>query len=282
MLQQDRNRTKFRKFKRLLRPLVPPGVIGLEAAAVGVVECLIHLTMQDAPRGDLGAQLDNADIAEGCAWEGDAEQLVAMLVESGWLVEHPRHRLVLADWHAFAPNFIKGAVARHAAKSGGFASAEAPEEIAATPAAEVPPPDQAAKANCQSNVLEQAARATCQSTTNRIEGNRREDNLPPPPPTSPPAHHAAPPDSSMWEEEEGLAAELASLGVNAASAALKAARGRGLTAADVRALAAEFRTSGAAYGPGALYRRLTGELATWPVAESGRVKRSRRLPAIPA
>ena len=90
------------KFKRLKLRLKLP-----EYAAVGVLEQLWQVTLENTPAGDIG-KLSNDDIAMMLEWPGDADELVSTLVETGWLDEHPEHRLVVHDWHEHAPTYLKG------------------------------------------------------------------------------------------------------------------------------------------------------------------------------
>jgi hypothetical protein len=83
--------------------------------AVGLLERLWHFTITSAKRGDIG-QHDDELIAEACGWVGEPADLVAMLVETGWLDECPEHRLVVHDWHDHAPHFVR----KHIHRAGGF------------------------------------------------------------------------------------------------------------------------------------------------------------------
>ena len=105
------------KMKRLQRALGVPLY-----AAVGIMECLWHLTAREAPSGNVG-KLSNEDIALAIDWTGDSEVLVAALVTSGWIDESEEHRLVVHDWHVHSDDSVDVALAR----SGNcYASGEAP------------------------------------------------------------------------------------------------------------------------------------------------------------
>jgi hypothetical protein len=80
---------------------------------------LWQATAKNCPLGDLG-KFSNEEIAIMCDWEGDSDELVVSLFETGWIDLHEEHRLVVHDWHKHAPKFIKGVAAR----SGGFLSEE--------------------------------------------------------------------------------------------------------------------------------------------------------------
>lgn len=94
------------KFSRLKRRLQLP-----HWQVVGLLESVWLLTQANAPRGDLG-RLTNEDIACSLEWAGDADQLVDVLVECGWLDRCPVHRLVVHDWSAHCPTWVKGSLAR--------------------------------------------------------------------------------------------------------------------------------------------------------------------------
>jgi len=80
-----------------------------------------------------------------------------------------------------------------------------------------------------------------------------------PPPPTPSA--AATPDRSAWE---GVGDVLAGLGMTKAPDAVATAQARGLAVSEVQGLIAEWRQHEGAWGTGALYQRLTGQLAAWP------------------
>lgn len=106
------------KTERLMRRL------GCDLAkTVGMLELLWHLTSRFAPLGDLGAKLDDQEIARRVAWAGDHEQLIVALVDIGWLHYHEKHRLVVHDWHDHCDDWIKLRVKRSQEKGGpGFCS----------------------------------------------------------------------------------------------------------------------------------------------------------------
>lgn len=65
--------------------------------AVGVLECLWHLTAENALAGNIGRHA-NEEIAIAVDWESEPDDLISALVECGWLDEHPEHRLLVHDW----------------------------------------------------------------------------------------------------------------------------------------------------------------------------------------
>lgn len=98
---------KFRKLQRRL------GVSRVVTA--GTLELLWIAVQKNAPRGDIG-RFDNESIAIECDWEGEPDELVEALVETGWLERCSQHRLVVHDWHEHAPYWVKGVAER----AGGF------------------------------------------------------------------------------------------------------------------------------------------------------------------
>ena len=118
MIHTARQSPKFIKFVRRLRPIVGSAIVDAESVAVAVLERLWHATATGAMRGDIG-RFDNELIAESCGWMGDAEELIAILVECGWLDRCDQHRLLVHDWADHAPRHVKG----NAAKKGGILGA---------------------------------------------------------------------------------------------------------------------------------------------------------------
>jgi hypothetical protein len=95
------------KTKRLAKCLQQPPCV-----AVGVLELLFHATAKYARTGNIG-RWTNAEIAEGCGWDGDPDQLVNALIECGWLDLHPEHRLVVHDWHDHADQSVIKTIRRN-------------------------------------------------------------------------------------------------------------------------------------------------------------------------
>lgn len=79
--------------------------------AVGVMECLWHWAAKYAPAGDVG-KWGAAGLAEGLEWEGSADALVAALVGSRFVEDHPEHGLVIHDWSEHADDAVQLAMAR--------------------------------------------------------------------------------------------------------------------------------------------------------------------------
>ena len=126
------------KFKRAQRRL------GLAKARdlIGLLEALWHLTIREAPRGDIG-KLDNEAIAIELEWDGEPAHLIEVLTTSGWLNEDPEHRLLVHNWPKHAPRFVHGICKQ----KGGFAvqtkaappTAKTAENAAAAPCGDAAP-----------------------------------------------------------------------------------------------------------------------------------------------
>lgn len=94
------------KTRRLARRLELP-----RYAVVGLLELLWHFTAQFARRGDVGRYAD-VDLADALAWDREPAELITALVETGWLDEHPEHRLVVHHWHDHADEAVRKALQR--------------------------------------------------------------------------------------------------------------------------------------------------------------------------
>lgn len=79
-------------------------------AAAGILELLWHACAEQTPRGDIGRMSDR-HLARLLDWQGDAAELVAALVETGWLDEHPEHRLLVHDWAQHADRWVARSLA---------------------------------------------------------------------------------------------------------------------------------------------------------------------------
>lgn len=101
------NSIKFLKLKRRL---------GLPHwQAVGLLEAVWLFCMTNAQDGGIGRH-SNEDIAAAIEWDGDADQLIKNLVDTGWLDRHPEVRLCVHDWDQHAPNFIRAVIAKQGKK----------------------------------------------------------------------------------------------------------------------------------------------------------------------
>ena len=69
--------TQKLKFRKLARRLCLNGW-----GAMGILESLWHATASNAPEGDIG-RYSNEDIATLIDWDGDADELIDALAETG-------------------------------------------------------------------------------------------------------------------------------------------------------------------------------------------------------
>lgn len=81
------------------------------AHALGLLEALWHATAEDAPSGNIG-RLSNSAIAMQMFTDINPDLLIAALIDSKHLDEHPAHRLIVHDWDAHADYNTKRKVAR--------------------------------------------------------------------------------------------------------------------------------------------------------------------------
>jgi len=79
--------------------------------AVGLIEMLLKLVERETPQGNIGKLTDEA-IGGALGYEGDPHVLVQAFVSSGWLDEHPVHRLVMHDFSEHAEDFVHMRLAR--------------------------------------------------------------------------------------------------------------------------------------------------------------------------
>jgi len=99
MKQGVENTMKFKKLKRRLR--LPYWQV------VGLLESVWKLALTSAQAGDIG-RYDNEDIAAAIEYEGDADELIAILVDCEWLDADPEFRLIVHDWSDHVPTYLKG------------------------------------------------------------------------------------------------------------------------------------------------------------------------------
>ena len=86
--------------------------LGIEPfAAVGLLELLWHYAGKYSPRGDVG-KFPNKALASGMKWERDPDELITALIESRWLDENKRHRLIVHDWPDHCEESVKKALLR--------------------------------------------------------------------------------------------------------------------------------------------------------------------------
>lgn len=126
------------KFKRLQRALSLP-----LWQAVGLLETLWHVTACNAPDGDIG-KFANDEIAALMEYEGDANKLIEVLVETRWLDWVEPFRLVVHDWSDHVPTYLKGAYKKNGKHFADFAAKQAQEQTneLTKPPAKQPLPNQ--------------------------------------------------------------------------------------------------------------------------------------------
>jgi len=92
------NNVKFLRLKRKL-------MLG-QWQTIGILESLWMFAIHSAPDGAIGRFL-NEDIAAAMDYNGDADLLISVLIECGWIDVDPLHRLLIHDWIDHAPNYLK-------------------------------------------------------------------------------------------------------------------------------------------------------------------------------
>ncbi len=94
---------KTRKLARLL---------GIDpCCAMGILEALWHVTASQFPTGAIGRMGDD-EIADQMFSTRDPAVLIGALKEAEWLDEHPRHRLIVHDWHIHSDNTLDAQLMR--------------------------------------------------------------------------------------------------------------------------------------------------------------------------
>ncbi len=105
-----------------------PSVISPQAAAIGLLEGLWHMTAVNAPQGNLG-RFTNDEIAEYVGWYASADLLVDILVSERWVDQCDIHRLVVHNWHKHCPQYIKGNLSKHNKKFAIYGPIEEAERV---------------------------------------------------------------------------------------------------------------------------------------------------------
>lgn len=111
------------KVKRLMRRLNIR-----QYQAVGVLEMLLQVAALSADDGGVGRYSDN-DLAIELDWDGDPTELVAALVDSGWLDKCETNRLVVHDWLDHAPDFIKERIRKRGQRTYVRKKQDTPEDV---------------------------------------------------------------------------------------------------------------------------------------------------------
>ena len=79
--------------------------------AIGHLELLWAFVAQKTPRGNVG-RWSNAVIAHAVMWDGDADDFVKALIDSGFVDESDEHRLLIHDWSEHCPNWVRAKLKR--------------------------------------------------------------------------------------------------------------------------------------------------------------------------
>jgi hypothetical protein len=250
------------KFKHLKRLLGRPSYV-----VVGLLEGLWIATAKNAFMGDIG-RFSNAEIASIVEWEGDADELVAALVESRWLdrVEHAA-RLVIHDWYDNCAQYVQQKINRKM----GFT----PEQIKSREGKE------AARhkwgfcvgIHMQETLIEKETHM--QTGVESPYAGARSLPIPSHPNPSPPlassdrvCNPSAPDPEPLSPEWKAAVAALEKAGVNCPEPACEAAKSRGTTPHEVVALAEHFMSKPKAWEPRLLFGIVRAMHAdkkiTWP------------------
>lgn len=76
------------------------------AHAIGILTLLWDQTATFTPQGNIG-KLRNGAIARGCDWDGDADEFIQALLDTGWLEAHESHRLLVHDWPDHCEQWVR-------------------------------------------------------------------------------------------------------------------------------------------------------------------------------
>jgi hypothetical protein len=82
-----------------------------KGASLGWLEALWHFTGRFTPQGNIGKYTDQA-IEAWVEWDGAPGELVAALIETGWLDKDCDHRILVHDWREHADKATKNALSR--------------------------------------------------------------------------------------------------------------------------------------------------------------------------
>lgn len=74
---------------------------------VGILESIWLMAQEDATDGAIG-KYSNSDIAAAIEYEGNPDEMIQSLIESGWLDNDEEFRLIIHDWSDHVPKYIKG------------------------------------------------------------------------------------------------------------------------------------------------------------------------------
>lgn len=107
MKKGTQDHAKFNTLKAILK--VPRYVVS------GLLEELWSFAATSAISGDVG-RYSNFQIAANMEWDGDPDELINALVESGWLDQDDESRLVVHDWFEHCPDWVKKRISRAEAR----------------------------------------------------------------------------------------------------------------------------------------------------------------------
>lgn len=233
-------------------------------AAIGYLELMWAGASEHAPAGNIGKFTDGA-IAKWCDWTGDPADFVAAMVESRWIDEDAKHRLVVHDWAEHCPNWLKTKMRRMRLNF-------------------VNPTDSTYERSNEHSIersveptIEPANECSIEpSTENSVERSTRHVT----------PRHATPRPATSSEREQQAERNRWEMAMSAAAAAgfehprkpIEDCRERGVGVGEVEAVLDYWREHSREFaGPGALSSKLSGMFPGQPV-ESGWPKRSKPPP----
>lgn len=94
------------KMRRLAKAIGKPPY-----AALGLMEALTDWAKKYHPNGSLGKCTD-AEIEEAVGWDDAEGTMVPLLIDAGFLENHPEHRVVIHDWYDHADDSVHMSLAR--------------------------------------------------------------------------------------------------------------------------------------------------------------------------
>lgn len=269
------------KFKRLTKRLGLP-----RYAVAGLLEMLWQATVRNAPRGDIG-KFDNEAIAIELDWDGDPDELIRHMIDTGWLDEHADHRLVVHDWADHAPAFVH----RNISRKGGFCVPSRSPDTSIC-AADMSDGDDhlSERLTCSEDAqagtcVNQAGAYSTKSALsgrllaqNHVKTPTTKPNQTKPPPPTPPQATAVTPTGDLEEEEvlknswRAVDAALAECGMGNRSSCVDRCR-RAISPDEALAVIEHWRSHPGWWDVGALYSRLVNAHSSlptdggWPAAK---------------
>lgn len=230
----------------------------------GLLEMLWQFTTANAITGAVG-RFSDADI---CAWMGcrmhgkTPEQLIQILVDTGFLDRHDEHRIVVHDWHEHCPTFIRGTMASH-----GRLFANIPPDHEKQPVAKSSSAYLKAGAKAASKAASKAAPKTCSEASPQIPSyhGSTKPNLTKPNQTSPSPGGGGDDGSALTGANwAAVQARLIELGVAKANEVMVELRQAGLSPEYALAVITHFESNRGAWEVGMLVWRLRNGLELSP------------------